>query len=57
MEKTGISPAVQGFWLQYLGLTIGSVRARYGAENAAYTITGPVHAGELPEPGGFMVAT
>jgi len=56
-EKPGISPAVQGFWLQYRGLTIGSPRARYGVDNAAYTITGPVQAEDLPEPGAFMVAT
>jgi len=57
MKKWGISPAVQGFWLRYKGLTFGTARTRFGVDNAAYTISGPVRAEELPEPGAFMVAT
>jgi hypothetical protein len=57
MDQHEVTLAVQAHWLQYMGLTIESVRSWHRVENAAWKISSPPRQEDLPATGGFMVAS
>jgi hypothetical protein len=57
MDQHEINIAVQGLWLQYQGLAIGSGRSWRHVENAAWKPSPPSRLEDLPEFGGLMVAS
>jgi hypothetical protein len=57
MDQHAVNIAVQGLWLQYQELTIGSVSSWHPVENAAWKTSPLSQPEDLPATGGLMVAS